>query len=136
MLRAIGADHTLDYTNEHLSDLDKTYDVILDIAPKTSFSRSLKALKSTGRLLLANPKLSSIIRGRWTSVTSRKQVLSTFAGSKPEDLVALRELVEAGNIRAVLDKSFPLERAAEAHAYVDTGRRRGTVVLTVGHAEA
>lgn len=56
-----------------------------------------------------------------------------FAGSKPEDLVTLKELTEAGAIRAVIDRCFPLERASEAHAYVDTGRRKGTVVLTVAH---
>ena len=64
-------------------------------------------------------------------MTSSKKVVFKFAGSKPEDLIALKELAEAEKIRAVIDRCYPLERAAEAHAYVDTGRRKGTVVLTV-----
>ena len=64
-------------------------------------------------------------------MTGSKKVMFAFAGSKPQDLIALRDLVEAGKIRAVIDRRYPLERASEAHAYVDTGRRKGTVVLTV-----
>jgi NADPH:quinone reductase-like Zn-dependent oxidoreductase len=72
-----------------------------------------------------------MLRGRWTSATSDKRVISAVARSRAEDLVALAELAEAGAFRAVIDRRYPLERAAEAHAYVDTGRRKGTVVLSV-----
>ena len=89
------------------------------------------SIKPGGRYLLANPSLLPMLRALWTSKTSSKNVTFAFAGSKQEDLVALKELVEAGKIRAVIDKRYPLERAAEAHAYVDTGRRKGTVVLTI-----
>ena len=132
MLRAIGADHVIDYTKEDFTETGKTYDVILDVVPKSSFSRCVRSIEPNGRYLLANPSFFAMVRALWTSMTSSKKVMFAFAASKQEDLVALKELVEAGKIRAVIDKRFPLERAAEAHAYVDTGRRKGTVVLTVG----
>ena len=131
MLRAIGADHVIDYAREDFTRSGKTYDVILDVVHKSSFSSCVRSLKPNGRYLLANPRLFSMVRALWTSKTSSKKVMFEFAGSKPKDLVALKELVEAGKIRAVIDKRYPLERASEAHAYVDTGRRKGTVVLTV-----
>ena len=131
MLRAIGADHVIDYAKEDFTRSGKTYDVILDMVHKSSFSGCVRSLKPNGRYLLANPRLFSMVRALWTSKTSSKKVMFEFTGSKPKDLVALKELVEAGKIRAVIDKRYPLERASEAHAYVDTGRRKGTVVLTV-----
>ncbi len=131
MLRAIGADHVIDYAREDFTRSGKTYDVILDVVHKSSFSGCVRSLKPNGRYLLANPRLFSMVRALWTSKTSSKKVMFEFAGSKPKDLVALKELVEAGKIRAVIDKRYPLERASEAHAYVDTGRRKGTVVLAV-----
>ncbi len=132
MLRAIGADHVIDYTREDFTETGKIYDVILDLVPKSSFTRCVRTIKPNGRYLLANPSFFPMVRAFWTSMTSSKKVMFAFAGSKQEDLIALKELVEAGKIRAVIDKRFPLERAAEAHAYVDTGRRKGTVVLTIG----
>lgn len=134
MLRAIGADHVIDYTKEDFTETGKTYDVILDLVLRSPFSRFLRSIKPGGRYLLANPSPLSMLRALWTSKTSSKKVMFAFAGSKQEDLVALKELVEAGKIRAVIDKRYPLERAAEAHAYVDTGRRKGTVVLTIADA--
>ena len=131
MLRTIGADHVIDYTKEDFTATGKTYDVILDVVPMSSFSRCLRSIKPGGRYLLAVPSLLSMLRALWTSKTSSKKVMFAFAGSKQEDLVALKELVESGKIRGVIDKRYPLGRAAEAHAYVDTGRRRGTVVLTI-----
>lgn len=134
MLSAIGADHVIDYMKEDFTEAGRTYDVIFDLVFKSSYSRCLRSVAPNGCYLLANPKLSSMLRALWTSMTSGKRVMFAFAGSKPENLVALRDLVEAGAIRAVIDKRYPLERAAEAHAYVDTGARKGTVVLTVGQA--
>jgi NADPH:quinone reductase-like Zn-dependent oxidoreductase len=131
MLREIGADHVIDYTTEDFTESGERYDVIVDLVHKSAYSRCVRSLAPNGRYLLVNPTLFSMVRGRWTSITSRKKVVSKFASSKPEHLIALKELAEAGKIRAVIDRCYPLERAAEAHAYVDTGRRKGTVVLTI-----
>ena len=131
-LRDIGADHVIDYRATDFTRAGKTYDVIFDLIPKTSYSGALATLNPKGRYILANPLFRSLLRARWTNWTSDKKVLTQFAGAKPEDLVVLKELAEAGAIRSAIDRQFPLERAAEAHAYVDSGRRKGTVVLTMG----
>ena len=132
MLRSIGADHVIDYTQADFTQSGESYDVIFDVAGKSSFSRSLRSLKRNGRYLLANPKLWQMLRGLWTSMTSSKKVIFGTASGKPEDLVFLKELIEAGKIKSVIDRCYPLEQAAEAHRYVETGRKKGHVVITVG----
>jgi len=133
MLRSIGADHVIDYTNEDFTQNGEAYDVIFDVVGKSSFSRSVRALKKNGRYLLANPGLSQMFRGRWTSKTSSKKVIWGAADEKTEDLIFLKELVEAGKLKAVIDRCYPLEQAVEAHRYVETGRKKGNVVITVAH---
>jgi NADPH:quinone reductase-like Zn-dependent oxidoreductase len=136
MLSAIGADHVIDYTQEDFATNGKTYDVIFDIVHGSSYSRSLGRVKPNGRYLLGNPRLGSMLRAIWTSKTTDKTVRFAFAASRQRDLIALKKLIEADRIRAVIDRRYPLARAAEAHAYVDTGRRRGTVVLTITDKES
>jgi 2-desacetyl-2-hydroxyethyl bacteriochlorophyllide A dehydrogenase len=134
MLRSIGTDHVIDYTQEDFTTSGETYDVIFDVVGKTSFSRSIRSLKPNGRYLLANAGLSQMVRGRWTSMTSSKKVILGAASYKPEDLLFLKELIEAGKIQPVIDRRYPLERIAEAHRYVDTGHKKGNVVITVEQA--
>ena len=131
VLRAIGADHVLDHTREDFTRIGRTYDVILDAVGKSSFSRSVRSLKRHGRYILANPRVSSMIRGLWTSMTSSKKVICQFASYKAEDLVYLRELIEAGKLKSVIDRRYPLEQVAEAHRYVDKGLKKGNVVITL-----
>jgi NADPH:quinone reductase-like Zn-dependent oxidoreductase len=131
MLRSIGADHVIDYTQEDFTTNGETYDVIFDVAGKSSFSRSVRSLKHNGRYLLANAGLSQMVRGRWASMTSSKQVIIGAARAKTEDLLILKELIEAGKIHSVIDRRYPLEQTAEAHRYVETGHKKGNVVITV-----
>ncbi|HEV2655212.1 MAG TPA: NAD(P)-dependent alcohol dehydrogenase [Ktedonobacteraceae bacterium] len=131
MLRSIGADHVIDYTQEDFTKNGETYDVIFDVVGKSSFTRSVRSLKHNGRYLLANPRLSQMVRGRWTSRRSSKQVIVGAASEKTEDLLFLKELIEAGKIQSVIDRGYPLEHIAEAHRYVDTGHKKGNVVITV-----
>jgi len=134
MLRSIGADHVIDYTQEDFAKSDETYDVILDMVCKSSFSRSVRSLKQNGRYLLANPAgLSQMVRGLWTSMISSKKVIFEFASYKTEDLIFLKELIEAGKIKPVIDRRYLLEQTAQAHRYVETGRKNGNVVITVEH---
>ncbi len=131
MLRSIGADHVIDYTQEDFTKRDETYDFILDVVSKSSFSGSIRSLDQNGRYLIANPGLSQMVRGRWTSMTSSKKVIFGAASPKTEDLVFLKELIEAGKIKSVIDRTYPLEQIPEAHRYVETGQKVGQVVITV-----
>ena len=133
MLRSIGADHVIDYTREDFTKTGETYNVIFDVVGKSSFSRSLRSLKNNGRHLVANPRLLSMVRGLWTSMISSKKVIFEFASYKTEDLIFLRELIEAGKIKSVINRRYPLEQVAEAHRYVDTGHKNGNVGITVEH---
>jgi len=131
MLRSIGADQVIDYTQEDFTKSGQTYDVIFDVVGKSSFSRSVRSLKQNGRYLLANPGLSLIVRGPWTSMISSKKVIFGLTSPRTEDLIFLKELIEAGKIKSVIDRHYPLEQTAEAHRYVETGHKKGNVVITV-----
>ena len=132
MLRSIGADHVIDYTQEDFTKSGETYDVIFNMVIKSSFSDSLRSLKQKGRYFLTNPAgLSQMLRGLWTSLISSKKVIFEFASEKTEDLIFLKELIEAGKIKSVIDRCYPLEQTAEAHRYVETGQKKGNVVLTL-----
>jgi len=130
MLRSIGADQVIDYTQEDFTEKGEIYDVIFDVVGKISFSRSDKSLKQNGTYLLANPG-SQMVRGLWTSMTRSKKVIMEAASGTIEDLVFLRELIEAGKIKSVIDRTYPLAQIAEAHSYVETGQKKGNVVITV-----
>ena len=131
MLRTIGADHVIDYTREDITKRAETYDVIFDVMGRSSFSGSVRSLKQNGRLLLGNAGLSQMVRGRWTSIRSSKKVIIGAANQKNEDLLFLKALIEAGKIKSVIDRRYPLEQTAEGHRYVDTGQKKGNVVITV-----
>jgi NADPH:quinone reductase-like Zn-dependent oxidoreductase len=131
MLRSIGADYVIDYTQEDFTKGAETYDVIFDVMGKSSFSGSVRSLKQNGRYLLGNAGLTQMVRGRWTSMRSSKKVIIGAANQKTEDLLFLKELIEAGKIKPVIDSCYPLEQIAEAHRYVETGQKKGNVVITV-----
>src|SRR5205823_10909321 len=132
MLRSIGADKVIDYSKEDFTKSGETYDVIFDVVGKASYSGCIRSLRENGYYLLGNPGLSQQFRGLWTSMMSRKKIVGGMVSYRTEDLIFLRELVEAGKIRTVIDRRYPLEQVAEAHRYVDTGQKVGNVVVTVG----
>lgn len=133
MLRSLGAERVIDYTQEDFTRSGATYDVIFDVVGKSPYSGSVRSLKENGRYVIANPQLSKMIRGRWTSMMGDKEVVLEMTNQKTEDLVFLRELIEAGKLKAVIGRRYPLEQTAEAHRYVETGQKEGHVVITVAH---
>ncbi len=133
MLRSIGADQVIDYTREDFTRSGETYDAIIDVVGKSSYSGCIRSLKPNGYYVLGNPGISAILRGGWTSMTTDKKVVSETATHRAEDYAFLIELVEAGKLKPVIDRCYPLEQTAEAHRYIDTGQKKGSVVITVGH---
>jgi NADPH:quinone reductase-like Zn-dependent oxidoreductase len=140
MLRSIGADQVIDYTQEDFTKSGETYDFILDLVGKTSFSGCIRSLKQNGCYLIADPGPSQVLQGRWTSMISRlpnrqsgKKVIFGASHPKTKDLVFLKELIEAGKLKTVIDRRFSLEETAEAHRYVEKGHKKGNIVITVAH---
>ncbi|MHA1518697.1 MAG: NAD(P)-dependent alcohol dehydrogenase [Promethearchaeota archaeon] len=130
MLLSIGADSVIDYTKEDFTKMDEI-DVILDIVGKLSFSDCIKMLKQNGYYLIANPRRSHEIRGRRTSRRSSKKIITEGASHRTEDLIFLKELIEAEKIKTIIDRTYPLDQMVEAHKYVDSGHKKGNVVITV-----
>lgn len=131
MLRSIGADHVIDYTVENFTRNGRTYDVIFDVVLKSPFSRIIRSLNENGTYLMTNPTLSNMLRGAWISRTTSKKVNFEFTQPNTRDLIQLKQLIEAGKLKTVIDRTFPLEDAVEAHRYVETGKKKGNVILTI-----
>jgi NADPH:quinone reductase-like Zn-dependent oxidoreductase len=131
MLSKLGADYVIDYTSEDFTQNKKKYDVIFDVVGKSSFSRCVKALNKNGYLLIANPKPLKMIKGAWVSRTTHKNVYLDTAMQTTENLLHLKKLIESGKIKTVIDRCYPMEQIAAAHSYVDSGQKKGNVVILV-----
>jgi len=135
LVKSLGADKVVDYTKEDFTTSGETYDMILDtVVGKTSFSRCRDSLNREGLYLAVAGGLGVFIQMAWTSMTGGKKVLAGVAPDRKEDLLFLKELIEAGRIKPVIDRCYPLEQMAEAHRYVDKGHKKGNVVITVAHS--
>lgn len=136
IVKSLGADHVIDYKKEDFTQNGQTYDAIFDTIGKSPFSGSVRSLKEGGFYLRAvHLTLPSMLRGLWTSMTSSKKVIGGVAVYTAENLVFLKELIEAGKLKAVIDRSYPLEQIAEAHRYAETGQKTGNVVITVAQKD-
>ncbi|MBL6447950.1 NAD(P)-dependent alcohol dehydrogenase [Fulvivirga sp. 29W222] len=127
MLLSLGADHVIDYTRENYFENDQKYDVIFDLIYSTPFSKGLGILKDDGCYLLANPSPVKMIKAKW----SGKNVIFDFAEETPQDLRYLATLLKEGKIKSIIDKCYPLEQVVEAHRYVESGHKKGCLVLKV-----
>jgi NADPH:quinone reductase-like Zn-dependent oxidoreductase len=133
VVRSLGADKVVDYTQEDYAQNGETYDLIFDVLGRGSFARLKSSLTPNGTYLLASFKLKAVLQMLWTAVTrSQQKVICAFAEEKTQNLVLIKELAEAGKIKAIVDRCFPLEQTAEAHRYVEAGRKKGHVVITIG----
>jgi NADPH:quinone reductase-like Zn-dependent oxidoreductase len=130
-VKSLGADRVIDYTKEDFTQNGETYDLIFDILGKGSFARYKNSLKPNGILLFASFKMKQLFQMLWTSMTGGKKVICAIAPGSTEDLISVKELIEAGKIKAIIDRCYPLEQTAEAHRYVEAGRKNGNVVITI-----
>jgi NADPH:quinone reductase-like Zn-dependent oxidoreductase len=137
LVRSLGADTVIDYTQDDFTQSGESYDIIFDTVGKTSFGRCKESLKPDGIFLEAGIDMSILPTVIWTSKFGRKKAMIAATGLRPasertKDLTFLKELMEAGHIKPVIDRRYPLEQVATAHRYVDRGHKKGNVVITVG----
>ena len=133
LVKSLGADKVIDYTKEDFTKTGQTYDVIFDAVSKSSFSRCRSSLKKNGIYLVTVPKLAVLLQMLWTYRIGSKRVKMEGAPAKLENLVFLKELIEAGKLKTVIDRIYPLEQTAEAFKYVEKGHKKGNVAITVAH---
>ena len=134
LVKSLGADKVIDYTKEDFTQSGETYDIIFDTVGKSSFSRCRGSLKKNGRYLVTTGGLiRNYVLTLWASMIGSKKFIFGMSIEKTEALIFLKELVEAGKIRPVIDRRYPLEQIAEAHRYVEKGHKKGNVVITVEH---
>jgi NADPH:quinone reductase-like Zn-dependent oxidoreductase len=138
LVKSLGADRVIDYTKEDFTQTGETYDIIFDAVGKSSFSRCKSSLKPEGIYLTTVPSLAIFPQMLWTSMVGGKKARIAFTGLRPasektEVLLFLNEIIEAGEYESVIDRRYPLEQIAEAHRYVETGHKKGNVVIAVDH---
>ena len=136
MLREIGADQVIDYTERDLTDGAGTFDIVFDVVGRAPFSRVVRLLRPRGRYVLANPHTSQFIRGLWASLTGDKKMVFSSGAGTGEHLRAVTDLIEAGELRSIIDRQYPLEQMAEAHRYAETEQKKGNIVIVVGREQS
>lgn len=135
LVESIGADKVIDYTKEDFNKNGEMYDVIFDTVKAISVSRSKKSLNKNGVMILGATGISEMLQGLWISMTSSKKIITGVIRHKAEDIIFLKELIEKDKFKPVIDRIYPLEQIAEAHAYVEKGHKKGNVVITMSHNE-
>jgi NADPH:quinone reductase-like Zn-dependent oxidoreductase len=136
LVKYLGADKVIDYTKADFTKTGETYDIVFDAVGKSTFSRCKNTLKQKGIYLTTLPSLAIMFQILWTSMFSSRKALTAATGmrltnEKAKDLIFLKELIEAGKIKSVVDRQYPLEKITEAHSYVEKGHKKGNVIITV-----
>ena len=133
LVKSLGADKVIDYTKEDFFKNGETYDIVFDTVGKMSFSRCKNSLRQNGIFLASLINLPELVQILWTSLRGGKKVKGGPAHERIEDLLFFKELYDAGKLKPVIDKCYPLEQAAQAFEYVEKGHKKGNVVLIVEH---
>ncbi len=133
LVKSLGADKVIDYTQEDFTRNGEKYDIIFDTVGKSSFSHCKDSLNKNGRYLVTVMGLTPILQTLWTRVIGSKKVIFAMSVEKTESLIFIKELIEAGKLKPVIDRQYPLEQIAEAHRHVEKGHKKGNVVITVGN---
>jgi len=133
LVESLGANHVIDYTKQDFTKNGENYDIIIDTAGTAPFSRSKHSLKPDGRLLLVLAGMPAMLQIPWVSMTSSRKIIAGPATGSVEDLRFLAELADAGEFKPVIERCYPFEDIVDAHSYVDTGRKKGNVIITMQH---
>ena len=137
LVKSLGADHVIDYTQEDFTQNGQQYDIIYDTVGKSPLANAIRSLKKEGRFVGAvHMAPSKMVRGLITSLTSKKKVLAGVAPERKEDLMFLRDRMAEGSLSTVIDHTYPVENIAEAHRRVDSGHKRGNVIVSWSHIHA
>jgi NADPH:quinone reductase-like Zn-dependent oxidoreductase len=137
LVTSLGADAVIDYTKDDFSKTGRVYDVVFDTVGKSGYLRSLRSLKRGGCYVRVGGSgelssiLVSILAGAWMSLTGAARFVGGVAAGGREAQLFLKDLIEAGKLRTVIDRRYSLEQIAEAHRYVEAGHKRGNVVIVV-----
>jgi NADPH:quinone reductase-like Zn-dependent oxidoreductase len=131
MVEALGADHVIDYTQTDFTQNGATYDVIFDTVGKMPFDKCKKSLTPTGLYLAGSGGVREALQAQWTARRGGKKVIAGTMTPQQSDLLFLKELIEAGKLKAMIDRRYPLSHIVEAHRYVEAGHKKGNVVITV-----
>jgi len=127
-----GADHFIDYTRQADGETGHAYDVVFTMVAGGSYSQDLRGLKANGRYIMGNPRMIAMLRSVATELFSRRKVFFAFAGETKAELETLKTMIEAGQVRSIVDRVFGMEDAAAAHRCVEDERRNGAIVLDMG----
>ena len=130
-VKSIGADSVIDYTKEDFTQNNVEYAFIIDILGKLSLSRCKKSLSENGKMLFISFKSLKVFQMLWTMLFCKRKAICVIVNEKVEDLISIKEFVEAGIIKAVIDRTYPLEQASEAHRYSESGMKKANVVITM-----
>jgi NADPH:quinone reductase-like Zn-dependent oxidoreductase len=133
VLREIGADHVVDFTQDDFTENGELYDVIFDIAAKNSVTHNMHSLREDGKYILSTPWVKQVLQGIWSSMISSKKFIFALANERTEDLSHLTGLIEAGKLKPVIDSIYPLEKTADAHHHVESGKKIGHVVISINN---
>jgi NADPH:quinone reductase-like Zn-dependent oxidoreductase len=138
LVKSLGADDVVDYTQDDFSAAGRIYDVVFDAVGKSGFARSLRSLKRGAFYVRVGPSggalslVGDTLRGLWISMTGAAKIIGGIASAAPGDLGFLKDLIEAGKLRTVIDRRYPLHDIAEAHRYTEAGHKKGHVVVLPG----
>jgi len=135
LMRSLGADQVIDYTKEEYINSGETYDLIIDMVGRKSVSRRLKLLKQDGIYFLAYARILDVVLSIWTSLTSSKKLIISSSKQNKEDLNFLKGLIDTGELRSIIDRSFPLDQVAEAHRFAESGLKKGNIAISIGHID-
>jgi len=131
LVLSLGADEVIDYTQEDFTKRGQTYDIIFDAVAKNSFSNCKSSLNQKGIYITTEYISLQLVHVLWTSIIGSKKAKTMLPEPSAEDLIFLKDLIEAGKVRSVIDRCYPLEQIAEAHRYAEKGHVKGKVVITL-----